>query len=192
MIIDQVSIAWSLEKMNKQIFSTFCLLTVLHCSGAAQAGDVDCSKEGIRSWIGTSIFTHCFYLFPSSRTSFIPPGGGAVWVSRGGDHWLHRPGELWLVESSNTDLWLVESSNTELWLVESSNTELWLVDSSNTKLWLVVVPDGGLWPAGGVPAAVCAALQWRGAAAAGDTLHAGQTLTHCTSGIAYNSTKCQI
>merc|ERR1712241_838065 len=38
-------IAWSLEKMNKQIFSTFCLLTVLHCSGTVLAGDFDCSKE---------------------------------------------------------------------------------------------------------------------------------------------------
>merc|ERR1712241_407878 len=39
------SIAWSLEKMNKQIFLTFCLLTVFHWSGTVQAGGVDCSKE---------------------------------------------------------------------------------------------------------------------------------------------------
>merc|ERR1712241_658558 len=39
------SIVWSFEKMNKQIFLTFCLLSVFHCNGTVLAGDVDCSKE---------------------------------------------------------------------------------------------------------------------------------------------------
>merc|ERR1712087_446927 len=40
-----MGIVWSLEKMNKQLFLTFCLLIVFHSSGTVQAGDVDCSKE---------------------------------------------------------------------------------------------------------------------------------------------------
>ena len=71
MIIDQVSIVWSLEKMNKQLFLTFCLLTVFHCGGTVQAGDVDCSKEGkVVDW---NLHLHILFpLVPQIRDQLYP------------------------------------------------------------------------------------------------------------------------
>ena len=71
MIIDQVSIAWSLEKMNKQILLTFCLLTVFRCSGTVLAGDVDCSKEGeVVDW---NLHLHILLtLVPQIRAQLYP------------------------------------------------------------------------------------------------------------------------
>ena len=124
MIIDQVSI-WSLEKMNKQLFLTFCLLTVFHCSGTVLAGDVDCSEEGIRSWIGTSIFT-LYPLVPQIRAQLYP-----AWWRR----CLSVPRRRSLTALTR---WALIGGELEYWALIDGEQQYWALIGGELEYWALI------------------------------------------------------